>query len=147
MANSGSAPILTNRSHAAVCPRPVGKMNPSANTRLPTMMKRLVSQPATPAVVAPAGPSATAEKVMAPVSPPSALQAPMSTIHHPTAFSGRRTTSSAPTDANVTPRKSKPNIAVSPTPSSSGMTGAGSMTRSTIAPAAPMTAASQPIVA
>ena len=115
------APNRTKRSHAGVCPRPVGKMNPSAMTRPPSITKRLVSQPARPAIVAPAGPSATAEDVTLPVSPASALPAPISTITHPTAFSGRRMTSSAPTEANVTPRNSKPTSARSVNPSASGI--------------------------
>ena len=57
---------------AGVWPRPVGKMNPSPKTRPPIVVNRTVSQPVTPAVAAPAGPSATAENVTAAASIPSA---------------------------------------------------------------------------
>ena len=53
-----------------VCPRPVGKMNPSPKTRPPIVVNSTVNQAASAAVTAPAGPSATAEPVIAAVSLP-----------------------------------------------------------------------------
>ena len=76
------APNRTKRSHAGVCPRPVGKMNPSAMTRPPSITKRLVSQPARPAIVAPAGPSATAEECHAARQPRQRI-AGADQHHHP----------------------------------------------------------------
>ena len=116
-------------------------------TRPPSITKRLVSQPARPAIVVPAGPSATAEDVTLPVNPANALPAPISTITQPTAFSGRRMTSSAPTEAKATPRNSKPTSARSLNPSASGTNGTGSTTRSVIAPTAPTSAAASPPMA